>query len=144
MVKNNMRLKSFNQHSINELKGAEFSGGKFTRFTVSSKKNKLVLTDVAKSKSLDIPTSNIKDVIDLLQKTAVIHESVINTTDDEQLKYYRKIKQTHFAQRSDFSNDAPAINTKTKFFNSLTRKWEDLSLDEVNDRIAAIENKKEE
>jgi len=68
-----------------------------------------------------------------------VKESVVNATPEEALAYYKRIKRTHFGQKADVSEDAPMAHSTTKFYNDLTRKWEDISAAEVSDRIKSLE-----
>ena len=102
------------------------------------KKKMAELLDKKKSKKKeDKPKDKKKE--DKKANIKKIKESVVNATTEEALAYYMKIKRTHFAQKGDFSEDAPMAHTTTKFFNDLTRKWEDISLTEVSDRIKSLE-----
>ena len=69
----------------------------------------------------------------------LLKESLVNGTEEEQLAYYKRISRTHFGQKADNTNDSSTAHSTTKFYNDMTRKWEDISLDEIKDRIISLE-----
>lgn len=69
----------------------------------------------------------------------LLKESLVNGTEEEQLAYYKKISRTHFGQKSDNVNDSSTAHSTTKFYNDMTRKWEDISFEQIKDRIKSLE-----
>ncbi len=60
---------------------------------------------------------------------------------ESQIAVLKRLKATKFLKNG--SDDANCVNTLTSYFNMTTRKWEDISLDEVNDKLNALEEELE-
>ncbi len=61
---------------------------------------------------------------------------------ESQISCLKKLKNTHFVQKND-NEDANCAHTLAKYFNENTRKWEDISLGELNDKLKSLEEELE-
>lgn len=60
---------------------------------------------------------------------------------ESQIAVLKRLKTTKFLKNG--SDDANCINTLVGYFNMTTRKWSEISLDELNDKLASLEEELE-
>jgi hypothetical protein len=74
-----------------------------------------------------------------LKNSQQINESV--DCIESQIAVLKRLKSTKFLKNG--SDDANCVNTLVGYYNMTTRKWSEISLDEINDKLKSLEEELE-